>query len=381
MAKRQEDRYTTAGDMARDLRAVLESKSQPGPSVPTTTPAEDAKTLLGETVPSSRRRRRQAERCQVTVLFGKCDLFDSDALLDKLDLEEQHELLMEYRHIFDEAIDKFGGTVVQSASEGLLACFGYPVSYEDAAQRAVRAGLRIRDGIVELNKRIHRRFGTDLSSWVGIHTGMAVAEETAGDKTTEPISLVGKVRTVVTRLGAAAEPNSVLITQVTHRLVQGFFICTGLGTHAIQGESGPLELFLVQHESEVKSRIEVAEAIGLTPLTGRDVELGILQDRWEKAQEGMGQVVLLIGDAGLGKSRLVRELRAGVSQSGLRLSGHSASQKSGEIGPLIEWRMLPVLSKHRPVCRDRLFRKDAGLWPRRNTRGAPRQVGEPPRTL
>ena len=199
----------------------------------------------------------------------------------------------------------------------------------------------IRDGIVELNKRIHRRFGTDLSSWVGIHTGMAVAEETAGDKTTEPISLVGKVRTVVTRLGAAAEPNSVLITQVTHRLVQGFFICTGLGTHAIQGESGPLELFLVQHESEVKSRIEVAEAIGLTPLTGRDVELGILQDRWEKAQEGMGQVVLLIGDAGLGKSRLVRELRAGVSQSGLRLSGHSASQKSGEIGPLIEWRCSP----------------------------------------
>jgi predicted ATPase/class 3 adenylate cyclase len=357
MAKRQEDRYTTAADMAQDLRALLEIKSPPltlpspprggegrvrgGPSVPATTPAEDAKTLPREALPTPRRRARQAERCQVTVLFSKCDLFDSEALLETLELEEQHELLMEYKQIFDEAIARFGGTIVHSASEELLACFGYPVSYEDAAQRAVRAGLRIRDGILELNKRIRRKFGTELSSWIGIHTGMAVVEEIASDKKAESMSLVGKVRTTAARLGSAAQPNSVLISQVTHRLVQGFFICTSLGTHDVKGASVPLELFRVERESQVKSRIEVAEAIGLTPLTGRDAELGILRDRWEKAREGMGQVVLLVGDAGLGKSRLVRELRASVSQSDLRLSGHPSGEASGEVGPLIEWRCSP----------------------------------------
>jgi class 3 adenylate cyclase/tetratricopeptide (TPR) repeat protein len=341
MAKQQDDRYTTAADMARDLLALLETSSQPSPSVQVSTPAEDAKTVLNETVPGGRRRLRQAERCQVTVLFGKCDLFESDAILEKLDLEEQHELLIEYKQIFDEAIAKFGGTIVQSAGDGLLACFGFPVTYEDAALRAVRAGTRIRHGILELNKRIRQKFGTDLSSWVGIHTGMAVAEENAGDNSAEPISLVGEVRTVATRLGIATDPNTVLISHVTHRMVQGFFICTSVGTHTIKGSSQPLELFLVVRESQVKSRIEVAEAIGLTPLTGRDVELDILRDRWEKAREGMGQVVLLIGDAGLGKSRLVRELRASISQSDIKLSGHPSGGKSEEIGPLIEWRCSP----------------------------------------
>lgn len=341
MAKRQDDRYTTAGDMAQDLRALLETKTHPGSSVPAPSPIEDAKTLSDETTSSARRRGRQAERCQVTVLFGKCDLFDSDALLEKLDLEEQHELLREHKQIFDEAIAKFGGTIVQSASEGLLACFGFPVAYEDAALRAVRSGMLIRDGILELNKRVRQKYGTDLSSWVVIHTGMAVAEETAGDKGTEPMSLVGEVRTVATRMCVATETNCVLISQITHRLVQGFFVCTSLGRHTIKGASQPLELFLVVRESQVKSRIEVAEAIGLTPLTGRDVELSILRDRWEKAQEGMGQVVLLIGDAGLGKSRLVRELRASVSQSAVGLSGNASGEKLGEIGPLIEWRCSP----------------------------------------
>jgi class 3 adenylate cyclase/tetratricopeptide (TPR) repeat protein len=361
MAKRQDDRYTTAGDMARDLRALLASKAQPGSSVPCVAPAEDAKTISDENLPASRRRDRQAERCQVTVLFAKCDLFDSHALLEELDLEEQHELLMECKHIFDEAITKLGGAIVQSAGEALLACFGFPVSYEDAAQRAVRAGLHIRDGILDLNKRIRQKFASGLSVWVGIHTGMAVAEETAGGKNAEPISLVGEVRTLVSRLDIAAEPNTVLISQATRQLVQGFFICTSLGAYAIKGASQPLELFRVMRESEVKSRIEVAEAIGLTPLTGRDVELDILRDRWEKAQEGMGQVVLLTGDAGLGKSRLVRELRASVSQSDLRLSGHSAAAKSGEIGPLIEWRCSPYFQNTGLYAATELFTRLLGF--------------------
>ncbi len=341
MAKRQEDRYVTAGDLAGELRALLETRSQSGAFVQQAALGEDAKTMSNEPVTSTSRRIRTAERCQVTVLFAKCDLYDSDALLKRLDLEEQHELLREYKGLFDSAVSSYGGTVVQSANEGLLACFGYPVAYEDAALRAVRAGLRIRDEILELNKRIRRRFGNDLPSWVGIHTGIAVADETASGKNGEQISLVGEVRTVATRLGDAASPNSVIATQITRKLVQGFFVCTSLGSHAIKGASGPLELFRVVRESQVNSRIEVSEAIGLTPLTGRDVELGVLRDRWEKAQGGMGQVVILIGDAGLGKSRLIRELRASVCRSDVQLSGQTSGVKSGVIGPLIEWRCSP----------------------------------------
>ncbi|HEY7312647.1 MAG TPA: protein kinase [Gemmataceae bacterium] len=350
MAKRQEDRYTTARDMAQDLRALLETKSHPGPSGPAVTPTEDAKTVVRETLSSIRRRGRQAERRQVTLLFGKSDLFDSDTFLEKLDPEEQHELLMEYKQICYEAIAKFGGTIVQSPSEGLLACFGYPISYEDAAQRAVRAGLRLRDGVLELKQRIRHEFNTDLSSWIAIHTGMAVAEVTAGGKSAEPISLLGEVRTVVTRLGISTEANIVLLSQVTHRLVQGFFICESLGSHSVKGAASPLQIFRVVRESQVKSRIEVAEAVGLTPLTGRDLELGILRDRWEKAREGMGQVVLLVGDAGLGKSRLVRELRANVSQGDPSSSGLPSGEKSGQWGPLIEWRCSPYF-------------KNTGLYP------------------
>jgi class 3 adenylate cyclase/tetratricopeptide (TPR) repeat protein len=361
MANRQEDRYTTAGDMAQELRALLETKAQPGSSGRATTPAEDATTLPAQTPSVPRRRGRQAERCQVTVLYGQCDFFDSDVLLEKLDLEEQHELLREYKQVFDEAIAKFGGTIVLSASERLLACFGYPVSYEDAAQRAVRAGMHIRDGLLELNKRIRQKFGIDVSGWVGIHTGMAVAEQTAGDKNAEPMSLVGEVRTVAARLGIATEPNAVVISQITHRLVEGFFICTSLGPHAIKGASQPLELFLVVRENPVKNRIDVGEAIGLTPLTGRDVELGILRDRWDMAREGMGQVVLLIGDAGLGKSRLVRELRASVSQSEVRLSGHLSGQKLGEIGPLIEWRCSPYFQNTGLYAATEFFGRMLGL--------------------
>ncbi|HEY7155905.1 MAG TPA: protein kinase [Gemmataceae bacterium] len=341
MAKRQEDRYTTAGDMAEHLRALFAVESRPTPFGPAPMAVEDAKTLPVSALSSSRRRGLPAARCQVTVLYGKCDLFDSDAFLEKLDPEEQHEVLTDYKHICGEAIAAFGGSIVQSAGEGLLACFGYPVSHEDAAQRAVRAGLRIRDELVELQERMRQAFEIDFSNRMSIHTGIAVAEENAGDTSAEPMSLVGEARTVATRLYVAAEANTVLISEATHRLVQGFFLCESMGRQAIKGAAQPLELFRVLRESRVKSRIEIAETIGLTPLTGRDVEMGILRDRWEKAQEGMGQVVLLIGDAGLGKSRLVRELRASVSQGDGDSLELSSSKNIGQIGPTIEWRCSP----------------------------------------
>jgi serine/threonine protein kinase len=371
LAKRQTDRYTAAGDMARDLRAVLESRPDSGPSGRSWPPDREADTVRTAMPSSTARRARQAERRQVTVLYCQCDLFESDAFLEGLDPEDQHEVLTDHKQLCDEAILRFGGTVVQFTSQGLLACFGYPVSHEDAARRAVQAGLHVRDAMLGLNKRLQkeRKGGVasplHLTCWIGIHTGMAVAEEITGDKTAEPMTLVGEVRTVASRLRVTDEPNAVLISQATHRLCKGFFVCESLGTHSIKGAAQPIELFRVLRESDVKSRIEVAEATGLTPLTGRDMELGILRDRWERAREGMGQVVLLIGDAGLGKSRLVRELRAVVSQGESSLSGSLSG-------------LLSLPPKHRPSCGDRILRADARLSPRRLTRRTAGQAGPTP---
>ncbi len=349
LAKRQADRYTTAGDMARDLRGVLESRSDSDPIGPGGPLGREADTIRTELPPSTARRARQAERRQVTVLYCQCDLFESDAFLEEVDPEDQHEVLTEHKQLCDEAISRYGGTVVQFTSHGLLACFGYPVTHEDAARRAVQAGLHIRDALRELQKRIHKAFHADLTCWIGVHTGMAVAEEITGEKAAEPMTLVGEVRTVAARLRVTDEPNTVLISQATHRLCKGFFVCESLGTQAIKGATQPIELFRVLRESEVRSRIEVAEATGLTPLTGRDMELGILSDRWEHAREGMGEVVLLIGDAGLGKSRLVRELRAVVAQgeSSFLSGGRKPPEDSlrGLTPPaqtaVIEWRCSP----------------------------------------
>jgi class 3 adenylate cyclase/tetratricopeptide (TPR) repeat protein len=341
LAKQQKDRYTAAGDMAQDLRAVLETGPASGSAGLAAPPDRDAETVRSPSPSSASRRARQAERRQVTVLYCRCDLFDSDAFLEGLDAEDQHEVMTDHKRICEDAIARFGGTVVEFTSQGLLACFGYPVSYEDAARRAVQAGLLIRDGILELNKRIQKKFKADLSGWIGIHTGMAVAEESAGGLAVEPMSLVGEVRTITTRLRVGNEANAVLISQVTHRLSKGFFVCESLGTHSIKGSAQPIELFRVLGESAVKSRIEVAEAVGLTPLIGRDTELGILRDRWEKAREGMGQVVLLIGDAGLGKSRLVREMRAVVAHGESSMSGPPSGQTPARAGPIIEWRCSP----------------------------------------
>ena len=337
MARRPAERYTTAADLARELRGQLEilaesSATRPAPTgvMPESKTADTA---------SAVRRARQAERRVVSVLYCRCDLFDSAEFLEQLDSEDQHEILADYQRLCDEAVKQFGGTVVQATGRELLVCLGYPTSYEDAAQRAVLTALTIRDRVVELADRVRRQFRTLLSAWVGIHTGPAVAEETAAAGSTEALSLAGEARNVALHLGVAAQPNTVLITQATHRLVKGFFVCDSLGSHAIKGAAQPLELFRVVRASEVRNRIEVAETAGLTPLVGRDLELGILRDRWEKAIEGMGQFVLLIGDAGLGKSRLIRELRESAAAASASFSSLSAG--GAQAPPVIEWRCSP----------------------------------------
>src|SRR5262249_15293059 len=269
---------------------------------------------------------REAERRQVTVLVCGCDLFESEAYLE-LDAEDQARVLRLYQDECARAAGRFAGTVVQCNEQGLLVCFGYPVAYEDGARRGARTGLGLLEGLKALGDRLRRAHRLELDPWVGLHTGPAVVEAREG-----AVSLVGEARNVALRLEEVAAAGQVVCSDVTHRLIEREFRCAGIGRRKIKGVAQPVELFQVQAVAEARGPIEAAGPTGLTPLTGRDHEVSLLKDRWEQAQEGMGQVVLLTGEPGLGKSRLVYTLKQHVL--GQAIEGRVDA-------PVIEWRCAP----------------------------------------
>ena len=262
----------------------------------------------------------------MTVLVCGCDMFESDAFLE-LDAEDQAKALGTFEQACAEIVNRYDGTLVQCNQQGLLVCFGYPVAYEDGPRRAALTGLGILAHLKAIREQFRKDYRIELKPWVGLHTGPAVVE-TKGDV----ISLAGEARNVAVRLDEVAIPGEVVCSEATHRLIQAEFQCTSLGPQKIKGVAQPVELFQVQEVRETRSRIDAAEPAGLTPLTGRDHEISLLKDRWEQAQEGMGQVVLLTGEAGLGKSRLVHTLKEHVL----------GQMVEGEVdAPVIEWRCSP----------------------------------------
>jgi class 3 adenylate cyclase/predicted ATPase len=262
----------------------------------------------------------------VTVLVCGCDLFESEAYLE-LDTQDQAEVLRDFQQICEEAVRRLDGTIVQCNEQGLLGCFGYPVAYEDGARRATRTGLDLLGELKGFGERLRRQYKLELNPWVGLHTGTAVVEAKE-----EGVSLVGEARNVAVRLEDVARPGQVLCSEATHRLIRGQFQCAPLGTRKLKRVTQAVELFQVEGVGEVQSAIERARPAELTPLTGRDNEISLLKDRWEQAQEGMGQVVLLIGEPGLGKSRLVHTLKEHVL----------GQMAEGEVdAPVIEWRCAP----------------------------------------
>ncbi|HKB36014.1 MAG TPA: protein kinase, partial [Gemmataceae bacterium] len=311
LAKRQQDRYTTAGDFAADLRQILQTTVEGSVSrlMPGETPAKVSRAATpatpgpGTLSPPSRSRAREAERRQVTVLVCGCDLFESEAYLG-LDTEDQAQVLRTIQHACEQAVRRFDGTVVQCNEQGLLACFGYPVAYEDATRRAACAGLGLVDALKALSGQLLHGHNLEPNPWVGLHTGPAIVEVKE-----DAVSLVGEARNVAVRLKEVAVPGRVVCTETTHRLFRGQIQCAGLGQRQIKGVTQPFQLFRVERVVAAGGLIEATEPAALTPLTGRDHEISLLEDRWEQAQEGMGQVVLLVGEPGLGKSRLVHTLK------------------------------------------------------------------------
>jgi class 3 adenylate cyclase/predicted ATPase len=240
-----------------------------------------------------------------------CDLVGSTALAQRLDPEELREVVRAFQAACGKVVSRFEGYVAQYLGDGVLVYFGYPVTHEDDAPRAVRTGLGIVNAVETLGHRLQPERGVELAVRVGIHTGLVVVGEVGGGTRHEQLAL-GETPNIAARLQDLAEPGTVVISVATHRLVRGSFECRDLGTRRIKGIATPVEVYRVLAESAAKGRLDAAAA-GLTPLVGRDQEMGLLLDRWEQVKEGLGQIVMLSGEPGIGKSRLLRELAERVA--------------------------------------------------------------------
>ena len=247
-----------------------------------------------------------AERRQLTVMF--CDLQGSTALSQQLDPEVLRDVIRSYQEVCAGAVSKFDGHIAKYLGDGLLIYFGYPQAHEDDPQRAVRAGLAILQDMNPLNVRLKTDKDLELTVRIGIHTGLVVAGEMGGGDTLEELAIVGETPNIAARIEGAALPNSVVVSDITANLIQGLFLYEPLGPHELKGISEPVELFRVLQESAVQTRFEVAAAAELTPIVGRQQEVGLVMDRWEQVEEGLGQIVLISGEAGIGKSRLLQEI-------------------------------------------------------------------------
>jgi class 3 adenylate cyclase/predicted ATPase len=252
----------------------------------------------------------EAERRQLTVLF--CDLVDSTALASQLDPEDLREVVRAYQDTCAKVIARFEGHIAQYLGDGLLVYFGYPLAHEDDAQRAVRAGLGVLEALEQLNTRLTQAHGVQVAVRLGIHTGLVVVGDVGGGTRQEQLAL-GETPNLAARLQGIAAPNTLVISATTFQLLGGFFACQPLGTPPLKGQAQPLAVYRVLYESMARSRLEAVGSTGWTPLVGREQEIGLLLERWAQVKEGLGQVVLLSGEAGIGKSRLVQVLQAQVA--------------------------------------------------------------------
>ena len=255
-----------------------------------------------------------AERRQLTVMF--CDLVGSTALSTRLDPEDLREVVQQYQQTCAEVIQRHEGYLAQYLGDGLLVYFGYPTAHEDDARRAVRTGLEIVDALrhkVPSPRQGEGQGEVPLQVRIGIHTGLVVIGEIGSSEKRELLAL-GETPNLAARIQGLAEPNTVLIGAVTQRLIDGSFECQPFGSHLVKGIDTPIAVYHVQSERQGTSPL--AGRGMLTPLVGREQEVGLLIDRWEQAKEGRGQVVLLSGEPGIGKSRLTHTLREHVTSEG-----------------------------------------------------------------
>ncbi len=251
-------------------------------------------------------RAADGERRQLTVMF--CDLVGSTALSEQLDPEHLHEIVDAYQQASRDIIQRYEGHIAQYLGDGILAYFGYPAAHEDDAARAVRAGLDILAAVAALRTRV------PLQVRLGLHTGLVVIGAVGAGTRAELLAL-GRTPNIAARVQASADPQTLVISADTHRLVQARFDCQDLGVRELKGIAEPMRLLRVHH-ARARHRADALPEQGLAPMQGREPELAGLLQAWQDACSGRGRAVLLRGEAGIGKSRLIQSLSQLAHQHG-----------------------------------------------------------------
>lgn len=294
-----------------DERVLVWNDEAPTP-IHNSQPETDSETETHETSSTQKEPRPRdiqapdAERRQLTVIF--CDLVDSTRLAGQLDPEDLREVVRAYQERAAGVIQQYEGHIAQYLGDGLLVYFGWPRAHEDDAHRAVHAGLGIVEAVDELNTTLETTYAVQLAVRLGIHTGSVVVGEMGTGDRRENLAL-GETPNIAARLEGLAQPGTVVISDDTRHLVTGAFDYEDLGTPELKGVSESLPVFRIRGVSAAASRFD-ATTTTLMPMVGREVEVDLLMRCWEQALEGEGQVVLLKGPPGIGKSRLVQALRA-----------------------------------------------------------------------
>ncbi|MGH7900021.1 MAG: ATP-binding protein [Candidatus Binatia bacterium] len=256
----------------------------------------------------------EGERKQVTVLFA--DVAGFTALSARLDPEELHSVMDGcFQHLI-EAVHRYEGTVNQFTGDGVMALFGAPIAHEDHAVRAVAAALAIQKALAAYAKRLAAERGIEFGVRIGLNTGPVVVGK-IGDDLRMDYTAQGETVNLAARLQAASPTGGVLISEATHRLASQYFVTEARGLLNLKGFDHPVDAFAVTGERTRRARFEAALARGLTPLVGRESELAFLRDCLERVESGRGQVVSLVGEAGVGKSRLVYELNRALRDAEL----------------------------------------------------------------
>ncbi len=294
------------GDRKKILAAIIDlvgdggrmSAPRPGPSRPKPkSPAKKPKSQPKIT------RTSESERRQLSVMF--CDLVGSTELSGKLDPEDLRDVMRQYQDAVAGCIARYDGYLAKFLGDGVLAYFGWPRAYEEQSERAVRSGVDAVTAVTE----IKLESGLELHARVGIATGEVVVGDIIGEASSEAGAVTGETPNLAARLESLAEPDQVVIDATTHQLVKDVFEYADLGLTTVKGFTEPVQVWQVLSERGLESRFEAAHHGELVRFVGREHELGLLLERWASAKSGEGQVVLLSGDAGIGKSRLAEALR------------------------------------------------------------------------
>ncbi len=249
----------------------------------------------------------EAERRQLTVMF--CDLVGSTALSTGMDPEDLRDVIASFQSRCSAAIRRYDGFVAKYMGDGILVYFGYPRAHEDEAERSVRAGLDIVDAMAELNAATRRPPGVDLAVRIGIATGPVIVGDQIGEGTASETAVVGETPNLAARLQALAQPNQIVVSASTRAMLGDHFDLEDLGAYELKGFAEPVPVWRVLSARDVESRFAATRTGNAAPLVGRQEEMGLLLRAWDGSSHGRGQVVLIQGEAGLGKSRLAEGLR------------------------------------------------------------------------